>query len=112
MVLKWLQKQKSGEETFMRKKMAIFLCLCLLLGLSGCEKTECEFCGEMKRCKQYDNAFFGVMEVCDDCMDEMRTMFDWFILNRKDDSNDKESIKISLFTGNDVFCMWLWKNNN
>ena len=64
----------------MKKVVSIILVIAMLvisaLGLCSCGKTtECDFCGEEKKCK----AKFIVDEkvyVCDDCMDEVEDQVD------------------------------------
>ena len=60
----------------MRKKCVAIVCVVLLLGLSGCAKEKCDFCGKEKRCKQYENYFFGEMTLCNDCVDDMQSMYE------------------------------------
>ena len=62
----------------MKKVVSMILVIAMLvlsaLGLCSCGKTtECDFCGEKKRCKAkliVDEKIY----VCDDCMDELE---DW-----------------------------------
>lgn len=39
----------------------------MTMGLAGCKKTECEWCGEMKRCKTVYLSLLGEYSMCKDC---------------------------------------------
>ncbi len=39
----------------------------MVMGLAGCKKTECEWCGEMKRCKTVYLSLLGDYNMCKDC---------------------------------------------
>ena len=61
----------------MKKRMVALLCLVsMLFCLTACGKTECDLCGETKRCKTYENELLGItMEICDDCKNEIQSWF-------------------------------------
>lgn len=62
----------------MRKRLigALLLICFIVLGLAGCKKSTCDMCGKEKKCKTYENPFLGEMEICNDCKDEMQSVFD------------------------------------
>ncbi len=39
----------------------------MTVGLAGCKKTECEWCGEMKRCKTMYLNMLGEYNMCKEC---------------------------------------------
>lgn len=39
----------------------------MTVGFAGCKKTECEWCGEMKRCKTVYLSLLGDYNMCKDC---------------------------------------------
>lgn len=56
----------------MKKKAFRVLALAGLLammtmGFAGCKKTECEWCGEMKRCKTVYLSMLGEYNMCEEC---------------------------------------------
>lgn len=52
----------------MLKIMALVsLAMLLTAGFAGCKKTECEWCGEMKRCKTVYLSLLGEYNMCEDC---------------------------------------------
>ncbi len=61
---------------FTKKLVAVLSMTALMsLALVGCaKKTECEGCGEEKKCHEYEASFLGETEsgwFCDDCADQM-----------------------------------------
>ncbi|MBR6537754.1 MAG: hypothetical protein IKT67_11215 [Lachnospiraceae bacterium] len=59
----------------MRKCGLIFGLLVITIGLNGCGKSVCEMCGEEKQCKVYDSLLFEEMELCEECVEEVRTSY-------------------------------------
>lgn len=62
----------------MKKKFIgalLFVCI-MILGMAGCKKSTCDMCGKEKSCKTYKNPIMGEMEICNDCKEEMQSMFD------------------------------------
>ena len=57
----------------MKKKIVTLIVMAtMVLGLVGCgTKTECDWCGEEARCKTYQNAFLGEMDLCSECQKDM-----------------------------------------
>lgn len=59
--------------------MVLLVTMSALMSLTfvGCKKkTECDSCGEVKKCGQYEATLLGESEkgwFCDDCADEMET---------------------------------------
>lgn len=56
----------------MKKRMLkitalVGLATLLTAGFAGCKKTECEWCGEMKRCKTVYLSLLGEYNMCEDC---------------------------------------------
>lgn len=56
----------------MKKRMLkitalVSLATLLTAGFAGCKKTECEWCGEMKRCKTVYLSLLGEYNMCEDC---------------------------------------------
>ena len=56
----------------MKKRMLkitalVSLAMLLTAGFAGCKKTECEWCGEMKRCKTVYLSLLGEYNMCEDC---------------------------------------------
>ncbi len=45
----------------------VSLAMLLTAGFAGCKKTECEWCGEMKRCKTVYLSLLGEYNMCEDC---------------------------------------------
>lgn len=60
----------------MKKRIVALVCFfALCIGCVGCGKTECFYCGEMKRCKTYINQWIGVeVQVCNTCAEEINAM--------------------------------------
>lgn len=50
----------------------------LTMGLTGCKKkTECDFCGEMKKCSE--ETFFGeTVNICGDCEKDLEAFGSMF----------------------------------
>ena len=59
----------------MKKIVLVVLLIMLVCGLTGCKKTECAYCGEMKRCEKYQNVLLGEVDVCNDCIEEIKSMW-------------------------------------
>ena len=56
----------------MKKRMLkisalVSLAMLLTAGFAGCKKTECEWCGEMKRCKTVYLSMLGEYNMCEEC---------------------------------------------
>lgn len=64
------------------KKLVAVLSITTLMSLSlvGCaKKTECEGCGEEKKCHEYEASLLGETETgwfCNDCADEMEAVIE------------------------------------
>lgn len=41
----------------------------MTMGFAGCKKTECEWCGEMKRCKTVYLSLLGDYNMCKECQE-------------------------------------------
>lgn len=41
--------------------------IAMMAGFAGCKKTECEWCGEMRRCKTVYLSMLGEYNMCDEC---------------------------------------------
>lgn len=62
----------------MKKKIiaSMFLAITALSLFTACgKKVECDFCGEMKKCKT-ETVFGQDISYCKDCEEEMNSMFD------------------------------------
>ena len=63
------------------KKIGLFVSLAGLMTMTlvGCsKKTECELCGETKKCYEYEASVDGETETgwfCDDCAEDMESLF-------------------------------------
>lgn len=57
----------------MKKKLVTLILLAtMVLGLVGCGKTaECDWCGNEGRCKVFQNALLGEMDICSDCQKDL-----------------------------------------
>ena len=58
----------------MKKKLYKMIALAgvvamMMIGLAGCKKTECEWCGEMKRCKTVYLSMLGEYNMCKECQE-------------------------------------------
>ena len=56
----------------MKKKLfriaaLVGLAAMMTVGRAGCKKTECEWCGETKRCKTVYLSLLGEYNMCKDC---------------------------------------------
>lgn len=56
----------------MKKKVSKIMALVgltamMTVGLVGCKKSECEWCGETKRCKTVYLSLLGEYNMCKDC---------------------------------------------
>jgi hypothetical protein len=56
----------------MKKRLYKFLALAgvaamMVVGFAGCKKTECEWCGETKRCKTVYLSLLGEYSMCKEC---------------------------------------------
>lgn len=56
----------------MKKKLLRILALVglvtmMTVGLAGCKKTECEWCGEIKHCKNVHLSLLGEYNMCKEC---------------------------------------------
>jgi len=66
---------RNEERKPMKKKLARVAVVAgittlMMVGFAGCKKTECDFCGEEKRCSTEE--FFGQeMNICKDCEEDM-----------------------------------------
>ena len=50
------------------KIIAVAVVTVLLTGcLAGCKKSECHWCGEMKKCKMIEFSIIGERNTCEDC---------------------------------------------
>lgn len=49
------------------KIAAIVGMLTMMVGFAGCKKTECEWCGEMRRCKSVYLSLLGEYNMCEEC---------------------------------------------
>lgn len=62
------------------KKAGLFVSMVGIMSMTlvGCaKKTECESCGETKKCYEYEASFNGETEtgwLCDDCAEEMEAL--------------------------------------
>lgn len=59
------------EDLPMKKKLlkiaAVVGIVTMAISFAGCKKTECEWCGEMKRCKTVYLTLLGDYNMCKDC---------------------------------------------
>ena len=56
----------------MKKKLVtLVLLVAMTLSLAGCAKSPCDLCGEEGRCKTYQNASLGEMDICSECADDL-----------------------------------------
>lgn len=58
----------------MKKKLfkimvLVGLAAMLTVGVAGCKKTECEWCGEEKRCKTVYLSMLGEYNMCKECQE-------------------------------------------
>ncbi len=58
----------------MKKKLLKIMALAglaamMTVGFAGCKKTECEWCGEMKRCKTVYLSLLGDYNMCKECQE-------------------------------------------
>lgn len=71
------RENKLMKKLVKRTVALVSLAALMSLSLVGCaKKTECEGCGEEKKCHEYEATFMGESEsgwFCDDCADEMET---------------------------------------
>ncbi len=56
----------------MKKKLLKIMALAglaamMMVGFAGCKKTECEWCGEMKRCETVYLSLLGDYNMCKEC---------------------------------------------
>lgn len=62
------------------KKVGLFVSMVGIMSMTlvGCaKKTECEICGETKKCNKYEVSAAGETEtgwLCDDCADDMEEL--------------------------------------
>ena len=54
-----------------KKVLAIILMVIMAVGMIGCTKTKCDWCGIEGRCKTYKNALLGEMDICSDCAKDL-----------------------------------------
>ncbi len=67
----------------LKKVGAVVTLACMMtVSLAGCaKKTECEGCGEKKKCNKYEAELLGESETgwfCSDCADEMESYIEMF----------------------------------
>ena len=54
-----------------KKLLSLVLLATLALSLVGCAKKPCDWCGEEGRCKTYQNALLGEMDICSECASDL-----------------------------------------
>lgn len=61
----------------MNKKIAMVCVLALMMTLfAGCNKTECEWCGEKKRCETVYLSLLGEKNICEECEELVSSISD------------------------------------